>query len=258
MTSFNAEIKNTMSFIIEKTAIGITGFVFAFTTKSNNLWTNMKLSFMISSRADLELGSVSYQGSTVSTGSASYALQRQWDNIERLQVVSFLTAFEGQSNSGSIGYWITGQKIRNNVLVIQFTAEEGSSITKLTLDLVVFDPFSRALRFQLREITSTFLSSTERGSLPDVVEREERIEMFGLNSFVVETSIHISMLSSLESGQGHRAIKYGPLNEGCLFNYLSISYLVVAFNPCGFCEGTFYIYNDICLEECPFGTAPNS
>ena len=168
MNSFNAQITNAMSFIIEKTKDSRTGFAFSFNTTANNRWTNMRLGFVVTDRKDIELGSSVFSGGQ--NKQLSYQLQKNWKHEERLQVVVFLTAFSGVSQSGSIGYLITQQSIQNKMLTISIWEEGQTKISRVSLDLVIFDPFNPDMRFQHKQLTDTFVSSILMGNLPPVLK----------------------------------------------------------------------------------------
>jgi hypothetical protein len=260
MNSFNAQVQNSISFSIKKTTSSVRGFSFSFEASGNNQWNNMKLTFVVTDRPDIELGRAVYDAASADSqaGVLRYTLRSNWSDVQRLQLVPFLTEFSGESASGSIGYLINSHYATGTVLSINYQAQSNTRINKLAVDLVLFDPLSQSLRFQHRQITDTFLSSLQIGYLPAPLEREQRLELFGLTAFVVETNTQLSLSSSLGQNQTYSYIKYGPLNEGCFFNYLALSYLVVAFNPCGFCAGTFYIYQGKCYQQCPLGTRPSN
>lgn len=175
MSSFSVQFSNSVSFSIQKTENRGTGFNFSFESGSNNQWSQMKLAFVVTNRPDIELGSASYDASASSQGVVTYRLKNQWEDSSRLQVVTFLTGFTGGSNTGAIGYLITGHSITNNLLNISLKFQTNTRITRLTLDLVILDPFNSDLRFQHRQIVDTYVSSTHVGYLPAVQPKEQRI-----------------------------------------------------------------------------------
>ena len=175
MNSFNVQFSNLVSFSIVKSQNKGTGFNFTFESMGNSRWSSMKINFVVSDRTDIELGSAVYDSSLSSEGIVRYGLKNQWEDSSRLEVVAFLTGFEGASNSGSIGYLITAHQITNNVLTLTLKFQANTKVTKLALDLVILDPFNSALRFQHRQIVDTFVSSTQISYLPPVQPKEQRI-----------------------------------------------------------------------------------
>ena len=176
MNSFNAQIDKAISFSIEKNKDSRTGFAFSFRTATNNHWKNMRLGFVISDRTDIELGSATYNSlNSQNSGALTYQLQQKWKHFERLQVATFLTSFQGVSDSGSIGYLITKYHIQNSQLQVFFKEESQTRIEQISLDLVIFDPFNPNLRFQHRQLTDTFISSTQMGYLPPALTHEKRM-----------------------------------------------------------------------------------
>lgn len=74
--------------------------------------------------------------------------------------------------------------------------------------------------------------------------------MAGLSDLVVESNSQVRMIS----GQNSTSFMIGPTDTGCHFNYFSLTYILVAYNPCGFCKEEYVIYNGTCFDSCPRGT----
>lgn len=148
--------KDAISFKIQKIKSNQTGFSFEFRTDSNNQWANMRLSFLSTRRTDLEIGIISnYIGATTfdltsglgTPGYLTYPIKHPWSNFDSLKIVTFLSAFTGKSRGPSIGFLITEQYVQKNILIIKYSAQQNTSISKITLDIVIFDMFNRVLRF---------------------------------------------------------------------------------------------------------------
>ena len=172
MNQFNAEINDAMSFSIKKTQANATGFSFLFSGTTSNKWNDIKLSFLLSSRPDIELATAGF----VSEGGArggeiKYNLKKNFSKSGKLEILSFLTGFSGRSSSGSIGYLINNQFVIANSLIINFSAEDNTLITNLNLDIILFDPLNSRLRFQHRQLTTTFISAMQIDYLPPAIER---------------------------------------------------------------------------------------
>ena len=161
-----------MSFSIKKTQTNTTGFSFTFSGTTSNKWNDIKLSFLLSSRPDIELataGFVSERGAR--GGEIKYNLKKNFSRSGKLETLSFLTGFSGRSNSGSIGYLISSQSVAANILIINFSAEDNTLITNLELDVILFDPLNPRLRFQHRQLATTFISAMQIDYLPPTLER---------------------------------------------------------------------------------------
>lgn len=171
--------KDAISFNIQKTKSNQTGFSFEFRTDSNNLWNNMKLNFLSTTRTDLEIGIIhDYLGATTfdlssklgTPGYVTYPLRQAWNNLDSLKIVTFLSAFTGLTSGSSIGFLITDQYIQKDILIFKYSAQQNTTISKITLNIVIFDMFNGAFRFEYGLFTETFLTSTKTTSLPPVID----------------------------------------------------------------------------------------
>lgn len=139
----------------------------------------MKLNFLSTRRTDLEIGTIHYDvgaatfdlGSKLGTpGYLTYPLKHPWSNFDSLKIVTFLSAFTGLARGSSIGFLVTDQYVQKDILIIKYSPQHNTSISKITLDIVIFDMFNRAFRFEYGLFTETLLTSTKTASLPPVID----------------------------------------------------------------------------------------
>lgn len=225
-------------------------------------WKNIKINFLVTSRADLEMGDIYGAFQAISSNSVlplSYIPKNQNFSTDYLRVNTFLQALTASTTSNQIGFILEGFSFTNvglNQTAISFRikVDPTVNITKLVFSVVLFELNNPAFRYEDGAITQTFLDSTASATLPPVLDGESRSFIFGVNAFLIQTNSQISLASGVSSNSTAFAFSVGPGADNCLFNYLSLSYLVLSINKCGFCKGQYYIYNNSCFSSCPFGT----
>lgn len=215
-------------------------------------WQTLKVNFFISNRNDIEIGDASYV--LGGNNNISYALVKPCNNTGFLRVNAFLQEFSGSTTDDHIGFILSSPSITGRVVNYQFSKNSTVKITKLTLTLVIFNAMAPTLRFEDGIVTQTYLNSLIEVTLPNKVFGEIRSFLAGFSSFSVQSNSSLSLVSIVNDSY---IMQIGPNSKDCTINYLSVSYLIISFSQCGFCDGNYFIYQGNCVEKCPTGTKAN-
>ena len=143
------------------------------------------------------MGSIVYNSSNwrERTGHLTYTFKSSWRDPEALQIVTFLTGFSGYTKGNALGYTIKNQNVQDKLVILSFALRPYTTITSMSFDVIIFDPFNPVIRFEYGHFTQTYLSSFKTIHLPDSVDGERRYYMAGLNGFVSETNTQFSLFS---------------------------------------------------------------